>query len=590
MIIVCPSCQTCYQLNDQLVTGLEFLARCSRCSQIFTAYRPVQVEETDHSKHTPHPAGKRPTDFGDSDGIINQGIINKVVPSSPISNRQASSFVLRQVPGQLGITDNGRSWAIPNSCKGIAQTSSRNWAAARSQAHDGRFKDESDIVLGFDFGTSSSKIVIRDSGRQTAYAVPFGEMGCKGNRYLVPARLYIGEDGAFGLEPLRFACDSLKLMVLENPDGEVLLSNRSSHPIKASDLAVAYMAMVIRHARDWFLEQTAEIYKKTHIQWQINLGIPSSNYEGEQNCPKFKHLAMAAWRISMFDKPILITQVKEIIADSAMHIANRGLDIPNNEINSVWLHPDFVGTHPEVIMEVVGYARSALRNDGLHLLVDIGASTMDVATFIIHSDEGEDKFPILETAVDQYGTMVLHEKRIRGLKNNLDQALQCKGLIDPTVALPDLTYYEVSMESSVFSEIDNQFFKTCAANIGNVIRNTKKNRAPYARAWSSGLPVFICGGGSRFEAYRTMLRNLGSRIAKGVSDFKGFDIRMIPKPDQLEAPDISHQEYDRLAVAYGLSFSSLEIGEVIPRGMVNDIHKEDRTKKVDVLYIGKEMV
>jgi predicted Zn finger-like uncharacterized protein len=589
MIIVCPSCQTCYQLNDQLVTGSEFLARCSRCSQIFSAYRPVQVEDTDHSNHTPHSAGKRSKDFGDS-CMTNQGLNREGVPSIPISNRQASSFVLRQVSGQLDITDNGHSWASPDGCKGIAQTSSRNWAAARSQVHDGRFNDESDIVLGFDFGTSSSKIVIRDSGRQTAYAVPFGELGCKGNRYLIPAKLYIGEDGAFGLEPLRFSCDRLKLLVMENPDGEVLLSNRSSNPIKASDLAVAYMAMVIRHARLWFLEHTAEIYKKTHIQWQINLGIPSSNYEDEKKCIRFKHLAMAAWRISMFDNPILITQVKEIVADSAMHIASQGLDIPNNEINSVWLHPDFVGTHPEVIMEIVGYARSPLRNDGLHLLVDIGASTMDVATFIIHSDEGEDKFPILETAVDQYGTMVLHEKRIRGLKNNLDQALQSKGSIDPTGALPDLTYYEVSMESSVFTEIDNQFFKACAANIGNVIRNTKNNRAPYARAWSLGLPVFICGGGSRIEAYRTMLRNLGSRIAKGISDFKGFDIRIIPKPDQLEAPDISHHEYDRLAVAYGLSFSSLEIGEVISRDMVSDIQKEDRTKNVDALYIGNEMV
>ena len=45
MIVVCPSCQTQYDLDDRLVQEPSFLSRCNRCQHIFSAYRPVRVEE-----------------------------------------------------------------------------------------------------------------------------------------------------------------------------------------------------------------------------------------------------------------------------------------------------------------------------------------------------------------------------------------------------------------------------------------------------------------------------------------------------------------------------------------------------------------
>lgn len=45
MIVVCPSCLTRYDLNDRLVQEPSFIARCSKCQHVFSAYRPVRVEE-----------------------------------------------------------------------------------------------------------------------------------------------------------------------------------------------------------------------------------------------------------------------------------------------------------------------------------------------------------------------------------------------------------------------------------------------------------------------------------------------------------------------------------------------------------------
>ena len=45
MIVVCPSCLTRYDLNERLVQEPNFIARCTKCQHVFSAYRPVRVEE-----------------------------------------------------------------------------------------------------------------------------------------------------------------------------------------------------------------------------------------------------------------------------------------------------------------------------------------------------------------------------------------------------------------------------------------------------------------------------------------------------------------------------------------------------------------
>lgn len=45
MIIVCPNCQTQYDVDDDKIDEQSFSARCARCRQVFSAYKPVRVEE-----------------------------------------------------------------------------------------------------------------------------------------------------------------------------------------------------------------------------------------------------------------------------------------------------------------------------------------------------------------------------------------------------------------------------------------------------------------------------------------------------------------------------------------------------------------
>lgn len=45
MILVCPGCQTRYEVDDNSIDDHSFSARCAKCQQMFTAYKPVRAEE-----------------------------------------------------------------------------------------------------------------------------------------------------------------------------------------------------------------------------------------------------------------------------------------------------------------------------------------------------------------------------------------------------------------------------------------------------------------------------------------------------------------------------------------------------------------
>lgn len=461
--------------------------------------------------------------------------------------------------------------------------------AGKSQVHGGYVPDESDIVFGFDFGTSSSKIVIRDSGRQTAHAIPFNFLACSDNKYLVPTRIFINDDGNLSLSGGEYSYSDLKIHLMDNPEQVVFQARNTSQTITAAELAAGYMALVIFFARAWFLKKEEKIYKKTRIFWHINLGIPSSNYGDLKMRKTFKTIAMAAWRISRLESTITIADVKKYLKEAERHIETKGKDIEQKAYEDQWIHPDFVNTHPEVIMEVVGYARSPMRTDGLHLIVDVGATTLDVATFIIHKKNKEDVYPLMDTTVERLGTLMLHNERIEAVITTLERALWQVNSIDQRNPLPDHSHYGIKVSKKDVAEQDDIFFDKCANAIGSTVQNTKRQRDPFSDVWHTELPVFVCGGGGRHALYRKTIVDLGQRFGRAWNGFDGFTIKDIPKPPHLDAADLAHDEYDRLAVAYGLSFTADEIGEVVPESQTENIIVKTPVSTIENRYVSKEM-
>ena len=106
------------------------------------------------------------------------------------------------------------------------------------------------LVIGLDFGTSFSKVVVGET--RVRYAVPFEAYSVGDNPFLLPSCLRVlnregectlginGQDGVLH--------DNLKMPLIEGD---------FSDEVRAR--AAAFLALVLRHTRDWlfkFMEQT----------------------------------------------------------------------------------------------------------------------------------------------------------------------------------------------------------------------------------------------------------------------------------------------------------------------------------------------
>jgi hypothetical protein len=111
----------------------------------------------------------------------------------------------------------------------------------------------------------------------------------------------------------------------------------------------------------------------------------------------------------------------------------------------------------------------------------------------------------------------------------------------------------------VSSDPDSEFLtKRVVKQVrGETVFRTWKDQL-LSQADLAGIPMFLCGGGSRMSLYQ--------RIESHLTPQSGFSWLHAERwtlgfPDDLECEDPIDEDYDRLSVAYGLS--RLDVGRVV---------------------------
>jgi hypothetical protein len=242
----------------------------------------------------------------------------------------------------------------------------------------------------------------------------------------------------------------------------------------------------------------------------------------------------------------------------------------------------------------MGFAQSQLRRDGMYLLTDIGVTTLDISTFILRENqEEEDIFTLLSSDVKPLGAYNLHSKRIDSsisiYKNKLGNQLNS---YDGISALPDFSQYQPAIDDEDREKLlndDECYLNDCSVVLTKVVGETRKKRNPLSPAWDSGLPSFLCGGGSQVDLYKKLIRHSSKRLV-GAGVIHSLEEKELPKPDNLENDDILPQEYHRIAVSYGLSFSVDSRGKIIPARDVKDLNYDPPKVNISKRYIDKDMV
>ena len=421
------------------------------------------------------------------------------------------------------------------------------------------------LVIGFDFGTSTTKVVVR---------APF----LPGTpRFLVRREHRTSDDGDW-LWPSSFSEDENGVCDLDGED-----SGRRRRGIKlalmdaaaeggdtergaeARKVVAAYFGLMFRAVRTQILETRAnDLRTFATIDWSLNVGIPSGTLEmsSRDEPPRkalkaaFESAANAGWRLSLRDAPIRLEDAEEALRSEEQ--ADIDIDLL-----------------PEVMAGAYGYARSEERRDGLHLMMDVGAGTVDACLFRLRTKDEVEDWPLLEARVERLGTAELHERRVAALRRvDEKEAERFRRSYDPfdgtapapvTTDLPDPAYAAVD-------DADEGMTQDVTNLAGFLVQEALKGRDPNAAEFKASgfLPILRMGGGSRAERYEFALRDLKSNLGKRLPTGQlGARILDTPVPGDLDE-ETERMGY-RLAVAVGLSEPSLDLPKHKPPSAIPDI-------------------
>ncbi len=467
--------------------------------------------------------------------------------------------------------------------------------AAKSQPDAKRVGSICDVVIGLDFGTSCTKIVVRTPyERDRAFAVPFGPASHASSLYLLPSALWVSDSGEASLTSLRngvhvrdvkyYLMQSKRDLVVTGDDGPVTLD---SHAV-----AVAFLALALTHTRRWFADAHKSSYADFVLDWQVNIGLPSADFANRSLCHDYLRIAAAAWHLSAASDKIDLSSAKnalevQIKRDDAASGVGGFVDCQNGPSAEVKLIP-------EVAAEVVGYARSHLRDEGLHILMDIGARTLDVCSFILHEKDGDDRYELLTADVRELGAMVLHRNRVEVIRSTVpDQTLSKLVHWDPVEPIPDPIEQHLSPEPERvlldrIQDSDLTYSKKCSQMVWQTLIDLKTRRDPHSKRWHEGMPVFLAGGAKDMRFYQEAIGQISSKVEEMYPPCRGVLPLAMTKPDNLEA-EISDNGYHRLAVAFGLSYPETDIGMVTRPGDIEDVPPRRRAKPQRP-FVSKDMV
>lgn len=440
-----------------------------------------------------------------------------------------------------------------------------------------------DLVIGLDFGTTFTKVVISESGSGRSWAVPLSTNSK--NPYLINSDVFL-QDGVYQLDSDGERIARLKIPFL------------STYPdINCCHHAVAFLALIVRFAKQWFLNEKKGFLRGQEPFWFVNVGLPAKDFERESLVDQYLILAWAGLYLSR----ALGVELNAECVSSAYSLA-RVAHCKNykflGDSDGISVHRDQVHVVPEIMAQLYGFVRSQHwdKKKPEFMLVDIGGGTIDSTVFnVVQEKENlELKFAIFSARVEPLGTINLHRQRANWILKQVQCAEQPPRFID---ALKNMTAsnskfwmvpdrIEDYLAGAQFGKytFDHEFLaklkKVC---LTEQLRYVLTEINPGFKNSGRNYPVILAGGGSTNALYKELL-------ASGIVYQQiGIETLQLPKPESLDVPGLVQQEYHRISVAYGLSFENL--GDVVTPNQIKELHikTDNNRKRAAATFVSKEM-
>jgi hypothetical protein len=402
------------------------------------------------------------------------------------------------------------------------------------------------IVLGVDFGTTSTKIVARwpyEAG-DNAVAVPALDFArAEGHAYLWASRIWLSQNGEFSLFPMLRASfmGAIKTKLISTcGEGESVLDAGGGVIASADEVATAFLALQIRQAKGWLATARKPLLGDGRPRISYNLGFPAASLNKSELRARYQRCAVAAVELAASSPDITLEMVRSALIAAAINTED-SLDRLN------------IRLHPEIAAAVAGFANSMQRESGLYAMVDVGGGTVDCCTFNLFSEgDGVERCPVFRASVERLGVEAWEI---------------CKG--------------------DANGEQDFRFLLDSL--IRGIIWDTKKRGYINSARWNTGLPVFLIGGGAFSLPHKERVMKLDDWLRNYGHERAGIFFRTLPAPENFDCAEYSGDKLQRLGVAIGLSLPADRIPEVtLPDEIPDDYRAPPR--EVQDRYIDKDHI
>ena len=386
------------------------------------------------------------------------------------------------------------------------------------------------VVVGLDFGTSCTKVIVRlpfEPGEPTI-AIP-APAPCRSgdDQYLWQTVLWVNGNGAFAPWPESGAqvLGALKQGLIQGR-AETAIPVSGVREVTRAHVGTAYLAFVVRYVKGWLRANRSDHFRGRRPVWFVNVGIPTASYDDLHIFKSYRRIAAAALQLAKIDAPVTLEAV-ELFLDDPHVVEAAGSDDAADALG--------VAVFPEAAAEMTGFANSARNAPGLYLLVDVGAMTLDVCMFRLNQHVSwANRYAFMAADVRPLGVDAFHWFLAEG-------------------------------------KTESEFIEQCRRTLNSVVLETKRSRDPRDEAWKPGndVPVFLAGGGAANRLHQDVVDFVGTWLKRDVRN-DGIRRLDLPVPAAIDLPE-PLADFGRMAVAWGLSYPPTEIGRIDVMRDIDDI-------------------
>ena len=406
------------------------------------------------------------------------------------------------------------------------------------------------VILGLDFGTSSTKVVVRlpyETGEPTIVIPAPPPCRSGDDPYLWQTVLWLQRDGTFWPwpQPGTEVLGALKQGLIQGR-AEMAIAASGALGVTRKHAGVAYLAFVIRYVKGWLRVNRSDLFRGRTTVWFVNVGMPTASYDDPHLARPYRRIAAAALQLAKIDAPVTLESVR--LSFDHPHVVQAG-DAPEAAEDLG------VAVFPEAAPGMTSFARSVRNAPGLYLLVDVGAMTLDACMFRLKQHSSEpDRYAFMAAQVRPLGVESFH------------------WFLEEGKTLP-------------------AFIQQCERTLRSIVWHTKRVRDPNADTWKPGndVPVLLAGGGAANGLHRNVVASLGPWLIQNVHN-EGIRQLEIPVPSGLNCPE-PLADFGRMLVAWGLSYPPGDIGQIVAMRDIEDIPPVAVTDSgFSARYISKDQV